>query len=130
MKTAKLVTGIICMALTILVLLQSCAAGVSNVLSDNGEVSGSAGAILAILMLAGGIVEVASRNSLKKGGSIAALVLFLIACLFGYTNAGTYTDLYIWSTWCLLLGLFNLVSLFIGKKGGKAPKAERNSEQQ
>lgn len=43
MKTARLVIGIISMVLFVLITFQSCAAGVANTLSDNGEVSGSAG---------------------------------------------------------------------------------------
>jgi len=111
MKNAKLVTGIICMALTSFVLFQSCAAGMYNALGDTGEVSGSAGFILAILMLAGGIVQVVTRNSIGKGGSIAATVLFLLAALLGFTNAGSYTDLNIWSGWCLILGIMNIISI-------------------
>ena len=116
MKTAKLVTGILCMVLTVLVLFQSCAAGISNTLAENGEVSGSAGILLAILMLAGGIVEVATRNAAGKGGSIAASVLFLLAAILGFANAGSYADLNIWSAWCLILGALNVVSIFATKK--------------
>ncbi len=116
MKTAKLVTGILCMVLTILVLFQSCAAGISNTLTENGEVSGSAGMLLAALMLAGGIVEVATRNALGKGGSIAAAILFFLAAILGFANAGSYSDLNIWSAWCLILGVLNVVSIFTAKK--------------
>lgn len=117
MKTAKLVTGILCMVLTLLVLLQSCAAGVSNAIAQNGEVSGSAGFLLAILMLAGGIVEVSTRKSAGRGGSIASMILFFLASLIGFANAGAYKDLNIWAGWCLILGILNLVSVFaVGKK--------------
>ena len=109
MKTAKLVTGILCMAFTLLVLFQSCAAGISNTISENGGVSGSAGFLLAILMLAGGIIEVATRKSLKKGGSIAAMILFFVAAILGFANASSYADLNIWSAWCLVLGILNLI---------------------
>ena len=89
MKTAKLVTGILCMVLTVPVLLQSCAAGMYNALGETGEVSGTAGVMLAVLMLAGGIVEVATRKAEGKGGSIAAAVLFLLAAVMGFANAGS-----------------------------------------
>lgn len=39
MKTSKLVVGIISIVLSILVAFQSCAAGLSNALESNGEVS-------------------------------------------------------------------------------------------
>lgn len=109
MKTAKLVTGIICMVLTAFVLFQSCAAGLGNTLSQNGEASGTAGVLLAFLMLAGGIIQVATRNSTGKGGTIAALIVFLLAAVIGFTNAGSYSDLNIWAAWCLILSLLNLI---------------------
>lgn len=116
MKNAKLVTGILCMIFTFLVLFQSCAVGVANTMGETGEISGSAGLLLAILMLAGGIVEVATRKSEKRGGSIAALILFLLAAVIGFANAGSYTDLYIWSAWCGVLGILNVICLATGKE--------------
>lgn len=109
MKTTKLITGIICMVLTAFVLFQSCAAGLGNALSQNGEASGTAGVLLAFLMLTGGIIQVATRNSTGKGGSIAALIVFVLAALIGFTNAGSYSDLNIWAAWCLILGIINLI---------------------
>ena len=67
MKVWKLVSGILSIILFLLVMFQSCAAGVSNSLEENGEVGGSAGIIVAIMLLAGGIVSVAVRNG-KRGG--------------------------------------------------------------
>jgi hypothetical protein len=56
MKVWKLVSGILSIVLFLIVSFQSCAAGISNTLSDNGEVGGSAGVLVAIFLLAGGIV--------------------------------------------------------------------------
>ena len=64
MKTWKLVSGILSIILFALVAFQSCAAGMSNALEENGEVSGSAGIIVAVLLLTGGIVSVATRKSI------------------------------------------------------------------
>ena len=50
MKVWKLVSGILSIILFVFVSFQSCAAGVSNALEANGEASGSAGIIVAILM--------------------------------------------------------------------------------
>ncbi len=121
MKTAKLVTGILCMVLTVFVLFQSCAVGLANTLGDTGEISGTAGFLVAVLMLAGGIVEVVTRNSAKKGGSVACMILFFLAALIGFGNAGSYADLNIWSAWCLILGVVNLVCVV--KSGAKAPQS-------
>ena len=53
MKTWKLVSGIISIVLFAFVMFQSCAAGISNSLAENGESGGSAGLIVAIILLAG-----------------------------------------------------------------------------
>lgn len=98
----KIVSGILSIVLCMFVLFQSCAAGLLNTMTSNGEVSGSAGVIVAILLLAGGIVSIASRNAISNGGNIALIVLFGIAALIGYMLAGSYTDLTIWATWCLI----------------------------
>ena len=117
MKTLKLVLGILCICLCMFVIFQSCAAGLGNALADNGEVSGSAGIIVAIGLLAGGIVMLATRKG-GKGGAIACMVLFVLAALIGFANAGSYGDLYIWSGLCLVMAVINLISLFL------KPKAE------
>ena len=79
MKTWKLVSGILSIVLFVFVSFQSCAAGVANTLENNGEISGSAGFIVAVGMLAGGIVSIATRKSEKKGGNIALILLFGLA---------------------------------------------------
>ena len=64
MRVWKLVSGILSIILFAVVMFQSCAAGVVNALEDNGGISGSVGVIVGILMLAGGIVSIATRLSL------------------------------------------------------------------
>ena len=95
MKTWKLVSGILSIIMFVFVTFQSCAAGISNSIEDNGEVGGSAGIIVAIMLLAGGIVSIATRNSKGKGGNIAVIVLFGLGAIMGFTMAGSYTDLII-----------------------------------
>ena len=111
MKTWKLVSGIISMVLFAFVTFQSCAIGIANTIEENGEISGSAGILVAILMLSGGIVSVAARNS-KKGGNIALIILFGLAALIGFTSYGNYSDLFIWSIWCLVNAVLALFSLW------------------
>lgn len=89
-----------------------------NTISGTGEISGTAGFLVAILMLAGGIVQVVTRKSEKNGGSIASVILFVLAALIGLSNAGSYSDLKIWSVWCLWLGIMNLIYI-IKKKAGE-----------
>lgn len=71
MRVWKLVSGILSIILFAVVMFQSCAAGVVNALEDNGGISGSVGVIVGILMLAGGIVSIATRNKTGKGHDIA-----------------------------------------------------------
>ena len=115
MKVWKLVSGILSIILFVLVTFQSCAAGVVNALEDNGEVSGSAGLLVAVLMLAGGIVSVATRNAEKKGGNIALIVLFGLAALVGFTGFGSFSDLAIWAGWCLINAILAVVAIVTKK---------------
>lgn len=95
MRVWKLVSGILSIILFAVVMFQSCAAGVVNALEDNGGISGSVGVIVGILMLAGGIVSIATRNKTGKGHDIALIVLFGLAAVFGFAGYGNYSDLVI-----------------------------------
>lgn len=95
MKTSRLVIGILSIVLFLIISLQSCAVGIGNTLQDNGEVSGSAGFLLALCMLVAGIVGVAARKS--KIGSIVAGGFYAFGGLIGIANVGSYSDLQIWS---------------------------------
>ena len=116
MKTWKLVSGILSMILFIVVAFQSCAAGMVNALEENGGSSGSVGLLVAILMLAGGIVSVATRKSQGKGGNIALIILFGLAALMGFTGYGNYSDLVIWAFLCLVNAILAVVALIKNKK--------------
>lgn len=115
MRTWKLVSGILSIIMFVIVTFQSCAAGISNALEDNGEVSGSAGVIVAIMLLVGGIVSIAGRKG-NKGENIALIVLYGIGALFGFSLAGSYTDLNVWAAWCLICVIFAIISLVKSKK--------------
>ena len=111
MKVWKLVSGILSIVLFLIVSFQSCAAGISNTLSDNGEVGGSAGVLVAIFLLAGGIVSIATRNSIGKGGNIALIILFGLATIIGLALAGSYLDLKIWAAWCAINVVLAIIAL-------------------
>ena len=111
MKVWKLVSGILSIVLFLIVSFQSCAAGISNTLSDNGEVGGSAGVLVAIFFLAGGIVSIATRNSKGKGGNIALIILFGLATIIGLALAGSYLDLKIWAAWCAINVVLAIIAL-------------------
>ncbi len=116
MKTWKLVSGILSIILFVFVAFQSCAAGISNALSENGEVSGSGGIIVAIMMLAGGITSIVTRKSNGKGGNIALIVLFGIGAMFGFAFAGSFADLNIWAGWCLINAVIAVITMDKRKK--------------
>lgn len=113
MKTWKLVSGILSIVLFLFVAFQSCAVGLGNAIADNSETSGSAGIILAVFMLAGGIVSVVTRKLYSNGGNIALIILFGLAALMGFSNAGSYSDLNIWAGWCLINAGLAVFSCFI-----------------
>lgn len=117
MKTWKLVSGILSIVMFIFVMFQSCAAGAYNALSDNGEISGSAGAMVAIMLLVGGIVSIACRKG-GKGGNIAIAILYGIGAFIGTILAGSYTDLKVWSFWCLVCMLLAIISASGAGKAG------------
>jgi hypothetical protein len=85
---------------------------VVDAIEASGGTSGSAGVIVGILMLAGGIVSIATRSSSGKGGNIALIILFGLAALFGFTGYGVYGDLVVWSVWCLINAVVAAIALF------------------
>lgn len=115
----ELVSGILSIVLFIVVAFQSCAAGVVNTIEDNGQSSGSGGIMVAIMMLSGGIVSVATRKSEGKGGNIALIVLFGLGALIGFALAGNFTDLNIWAAWCLINAVLAIIALIKGNKSEK-----------
>lgn len=119
MKIWKLVSGILNIILFFFVALQSCAAGMSNALEENGEVGGTAGVIVAVMLLAGGITSIATRKSTEKGGDIALTILFGLGALFGFLLSGSYSDLRIWAGWCVICLVLAIISML-----GKGKKTE------
>ncbi|MCI8692371.1 MAG: hypothetical protein HFH91_06435 [Lachnospiraceae bacterium] len=115
MKTWKLVSGILSTVIFLVVMFQSCAAGIVDAIENAGGTSGAAGIVVGILMLSGGIVSIVTRDSAKKGGDIALMILFGLAAFFGFVGYGNYSDLVIWSFWCLICAILALVSMV--KKG-------------
>lgn len=129
MKTTKLVLGILTIIISCFVLFQSCAAGVANTLEENGESSGSGGAFVAFLMLAGAITMISGRKSTGKGPSIAGVVIFLIAALIAFTSAGSvFKDLIVWGVLCLILAAINLIAAKRSKKSDDDDTSEKNDE--
>ena len=115
MKTWKLVSGIISIVLSVFVVFQSMMAGLANALEESGQSSGSAGLVVSICMLCGGIVSIVSRKNNSKGSNIALITLFGLATLTGFVLAGNYSDLYIDMVF-LVFDQYNTRNHFIKKR--------------
>ena len=100
---AKLVIGILSIVISPLIMLQSFFAGVLNVISSNADdISGSAGFLLAILILTAGIVAIPTRKSWI--GCTICGAIYIFAALIGFANLGTFGDLIIWASLSAIFG--------------------------
>ena len=122
MKTWKLISGILSIVLAAFVLFQSMAVGLGNSISENGETSGSAGFLVAILLIAAGITAIVVRKSIKKGAHIALIIMYGLAAIVGFTMAGSYEDLKIWAGWCLICAILAVVAIIKSKNVSEEDK--------
>lgn len=104
------------MVLFAVVSFQSCAVGLGNALTNNGEASGSFGFLSALSMLVAGIIAVATRRSAGKGGPITACAFCWIVFFFSRIGAGSYSDLRVWGYLSFAFGCFFLFSGMRTKK--------------
>lgn len=116
MKTTRLIIGIVSIVLFVVVSLQSCAVGVGNALTESGEVSGTAGFLLAVCMLIAGIVGICCRK--LRAGSIVAGCFYALGGLLGIANVGSYSDLMIWSVLSFLFAVVFIITA-IAQKSSK-----------
>lgn len=110
MSTFRLASGIITIILSVLVTFQSCAVGVANSLQENEEISGSAGALLAICYLVAGIVGIVTRKSTRANGAFTSAGFYIVGGLVGFANAGSYKDLIIWSALSIIFGILFVIA--------------------
>lgn len=115
MKTTKLVIGIVSFIMAAFVTFQSCAAGLSNAMEENGEVGGSAGLILAIFAVVAGIIAIVSRSQNGKGAFVAA-AFYIAGGLIGLAMAGSYSDLRIWSVLVIAFGGVFIIGTIVAKR--------------
>jgi len=113
-KTTRMVIGIISLVLTLIILFQSCAAGVVNTIENNGDVGGSAGFLLSICMIVGGILGVVCRK--QKVGSIVAGCFYAFGGLVGLPNSSTYKDLIVWSVISIIFAAVFIITGAIQKE--------------
>lgn len=110
MRTVKLVIGILSCALMLIVVFQSCAAGVVTSIEQSNDLSGGAGIVFALVLLTAGITAIAGRNS--KGGTIGAGILYAIGAAIGLTSTGVFADLQVWGGISGIFALVFLLSIF------------------
>ena len=116
-SVGRLVIGIILLVLSLVILFQSCAAGVVNTLEENtSDAGGTAGFILAILMIAAGIVSICTRNSSSKAGPIVTAVMLLIGAILALCNAAVYQDLIVWGIISIVLAIVYVICAVKTKK--------------
>ena len=94
LSTFRLVEGIITIVLSVLVTFQSCAAGLSNALEENGESGGSAGVLLAF----------------------TSAGFYIVGGLIGLICAGSYADLVIWGVISVAFGVIFIIAGVLTKK--------------
>jgi len=112
MSIWRLVSGILSMLLSFFVMFQSCIAGVGNIISDNGEMTGTAGLFTAIMMLTTGIISTAGFHSRSTGVPIALMILNGVGGGIGYMASASYADMKIWAIWCFTCAAVAFISLF------------------
>ncbi len=113
---ARMIIGILSMVLFLLISLQSCAAGASNILSNSNELSGSAGLFTAICFFVGGLTGLLTRNSAKKGGPITCCVFYWFAFFLSRMFSGSFADLRIWGVLAFIFGTVYLIAAMKTRK--------------
>lgn len=113
---ARTVMGILSIILFLLIAFQSCAAGLGNALSENGEVGGSAGFLCAVNFLVVGLIVLVARKTVKKAPMIVAAVLMWLNLFYARLLAGSYSDLEIWGILSFIFGTVYLFSALRKKK--------------
>ena len=110
-STGRLIIGILSIVLFFAMIFQSCVVGTLNVISSSGDTGGTQGLFAGLFILVAGIVGVATRNSLSKGGPIATGIIYWIAACCTIGGSEVYGDLMIWG---ILAAVFGFVFVFCG----------------
>lgn len=94
-QQSRFIISIVTMLFTFMILFQSCAAGLSNSLSGNLELGGTAGFILCICWWVAGILNLSRRTNLQSARNAA--VAYIVAGAVGLLFSGSFTDLKVYS---------------------------------
>lgn len=115
MKTVRMVIGIVSFVMALLVMFQSCFAGLGNAMEENGEAGGTGGVALALFAIVAGIIAIVTKNSPGKGPYVAA-GFYLLGGVIGLMLAGSYSDLYIWAAICIAFGIVFIIGTLVERK--------------
>lgn len=126
MRTMKLIVGIVSIVLSMVILFQSCAAGVVDAIIDEGGTSGGSGMFVAFIMLVAGIVAIAARSS--RGGAIFCIIAYGLSGLVGVTSSGIYADLIVWGGLCLVFAALFLISVIMDARVINTPETVKTVE--
>lgn len=113
----KTIIGALSLVLSVIVFFQSAAVGLGNMLTDSGEISGTAGLLMAILFFTAGLVGLISRKSEKKSGPMACGIMYWLGFFFSRMFSGSYSDLRVWGIIAYIFGAIMFFSTCRSKKG-------------
>lgn len=119
-QTSRLVIGIISCCLFFVIMLQSCAVGVSNALVNEGESSGTFGFLLSITMLISGILCIVMRKKESKISYILPICFYTFGSLLSAVGGGSYSDLFVWCSLGILFASIILFNFFNGMESKTA----------
>ena len=119
-KIPRLILGIVSILLSLLIAVESGAAGLINVLSGNEELSGTAGFILAICFFVAGIITICLKGQKFKAAFLTPAGFYIIGAFLAAANVGTYTDLVIWAILSGVFGSLLLLFMFLASETNKA----------
>ena len=109
MAVWKLVAGILTIVFGVFCLGQSVIVTSANAALQTGDPNGVLGMLVGALMIAGGIVSIATRKA-GKAGCIAVIVILGIAAWMAFQNAANFPDMKLWGGWnviCVLVAWFD-----------------------
>jgi len=101
----RIASGIISLMVSLIVLVQSCAAGVAGSLADESLANAGAGGVWVAIFL---IFAGAFAFKLPRVAAIFSVIAALIA--FPIASNSEYKDLYIWGGVALLVTVFNFIA--------------------
>ena len=119
MRIWKILSGVLSIAIAALVAFPSFFAGLLNI---TGQSTGGAGMAVAVMLLAGGAVSIASSRG-SMAADIALICLYGVGSLVGFTMFGTYDSLLLWALWCLLCAALAVVDFFVSYFSEDRPSA-------